>query len=120
MSVLTYQQTRSLLLNLDAMKRLLGAFSVTSIQRCFNREDKILYGSIYYSIENGEWKFTSVSIGLLVLAALCFLLIILSIIILVICWASHMRHALMAPTIECETIDTDSNSKRKSIYMYFF
>jgi hypothetical protein len=32
-------------------------------------------------------------------------------ILLIICWASVMRHAIMAPSIECENLETCSNSK---------
>ena len=51
------------------------------------------------------------NIGFIVLVGLGVLFAILAILLLVICWTSHMRQALLAPSSDFDMIDDDSISK---------
>lgn len=90
------------------------------MKRCSNRQDELYYGEEILYDKYGRWKFTPFSQGLICLAAITLLFTMISIIMLILCWLSHMRQALLAPSEDNEIFETCSNSNFFFIFSKLF
>ena len=125
-NVLDYAETKNLLLKTNGIYKIFDTFSIKEIQvvkesfeiiqniflitsfkikRCSDREEISIYE------KNVGWSYSSLAIGLFILGAVCLFLILIAIILIIVCWTYHMKHALVAPSAEFDTIDDDSISK---------
>lgn len=128
--VFPYVQTKSIIQGLNGISGLFGQYSIALIEvsrtdnegvilelwlnvivcvfflkRCVDREE-----IMNYEFMRG-WDFSAEAKAFFALVILGVLLTILAILILVICWSSHMRQALLAPSSEVDMYDGASIGK---------
>ena len=115
---LTYQETYNLLINNQNVKNIFQYYSVSKIEVIFFHN--LIRNDFYYFLKRcydndpyTPWKFDSLSIGIMILACTTLFFTILGIILLITCWTSHMKHALI--TRNMEFTDSSSNSSKCSL-----
>lgn len=129
--VFPYVQTKSIIEGLSGISGLFGQYSIalTEVSRTDKRllffsSGNMTKMSLYFPLKrcvdreelaNYEfmrgWDFSAEAKAFVAFVILGVLLTLLAILILVICWSSHMRQALLAPSSEVDMCDGASIGK---------